>query len=142
MAEYMLAEEKDLVALADELSYTDGAQVACGFGTVYEGLERLGISGNDCVLVTGLGPAWVTFLFLAGLFAAVGAGVATNFDTYIVTHFWEIPPDKWRWVIASLFVSALIPIVSAPYLTAKLDKKRVPWRSMPSRSASLPCLSL
>lgn len=63
-------------------------------------------------------------LFLAGLFAAVGAGVATNFDTYIVTHFWEIPPDKWRWVICSLFLSALIPIVAAPYLTAKLDKKR------------------
>lgn len=63
-------------------------------------------------------------LFLAGLFAAIGAGVATNFDAYIVTHFWEIPPDKWRWVICSLFVSALIPIVAAPYLTARLDKKR------------------
>ncbi len=63
-------------------------------------------------------------LFLAGLFAATGAGVATNFDTYIVTHFWEIPPDKWRWVIGSLFISALIPIVMAPYLTARLDKKK------------------
>ncbi len=63
-------------------------------------------------------------LFLAGLFAATGAGVATNFDAYIVTHFWEIPPDKWRWVICSLFFSALIPIVTAPYLTSKLDKKK------------------
>ena len=51
-----LAEEKDLVALPDELSYTDGAQVACGFGTVYEGLEKIGISGDDAVLVVGLGP--------------------------------------------------------------------------------------
>ncbi len=56
MAEYMLAEEKDLVYLPDELSYSDGAQVACGFGTVYEGLEKIGISGNDDVLITGLGP--------------------------------------------------------------------------------------
>ena len=56
MAGYLLAEEKDLVALPDELSYTDGAQVACGFGTVYEGLMKLGISGNDAVLITGLGP--------------------------------------------------------------------------------------
>jgi len=56
MAEYLLAEEKDLVALPDELSYSDGAQVACGFGTVYEGLEKIGISGNDAVLITGLGP--------------------------------------------------------------------------------------
>jgi threonine dehydrogenase-like Zn-dependent dehydrogenase len=56
MAEYMIAEEKDLVALPDELSYADGAQVACGFGTVYEGLEKIGIDGNHAVLITGLGP--------------------------------------------------------------------------------------
>jgi threonine dehydrogenase-like Zn-dependent dehydrogenase len=56
MAEYLLAEEKDLIHLPGELSYADGAQVACGFGTVYEGLQKLGISGNDCVLITGLGP--------------------------------------------------------------------------------------
>jgi threonine dehydrogenase-like Zn-dependent dehydrogenase len=30
--------------------------VACGFGTVYEGLQKIGISGNDAVLITGLGP--------------------------------------------------------------------------------------
>ena len=56
MADYLLAEEKDLVALPDELTYSDGAQVACGFGTVYEGLEKVGVSGNDAVLITGLGP--------------------------------------------------------------------------------------
>jgi threonine dehydrogenase-like Zn-dependent dehydrogenase len=56
MADYLLAEEKDLVSLPPELSYADGAQVACGFGTVYEGLMKIGISGDDAVLVTGLGP--------------------------------------------------------------------------------------
>jgi threonine dehydrogenase-like Zn-dependent dehydrogenase len=56
MAPYIVAEEKDLVHLPDGLSYSDGAQVACGFGTVYEGLEKIGISGNDAVLITGLGP--------------------------------------------------------------------------------------
>lgn len=56
MADYLLAEEKDLVLLPDELSFADGAQVACGFGTVYEGLEKVGVSGNDAVLITGLGP--------------------------------------------------------------------------------------
>jgi threonine dehydrogenase-like Zn-dependent dehydrogenase len=56
MADFLLAEEKDLIALPDELSYADGAQVACGFGTVYEGLMKVGISGNDAVLITGLGP--------------------------------------------------------------------------------------
>ncbi|HTS29818.1 MAG TPA: zinc-binding dehydrogenase [Bryobacteraceae bacterium] len=56
MAPFLLAEEKDLVHLPDELSYADGAQVACGFGTVYEGLEKVGICGNHSVLITGLGP--------------------------------------------------------------------------------------
>ena len=56
MAEYMVAEEKDLILLPDELTYADGAQVACGFGTVYEALEKIGISGNHAVLITGLGP--------------------------------------------------------------------------------------
>ena len=56
MAEFMIAEEKDLIALPDTLTYADGAQVACGFGTVYEGLEKIGINGNHDVLITGLGP--------------------------------------------------------------------------------------
>lgn len=56
MAEFMIAEEKDLILLPDSLTYLDGAQVACGFGTVYEGLEKIGVSGGDAVLITGLGP--------------------------------------------------------------------------------------
>jgi len=65
MAEYLLAEEKDLVFLPDELTCSDGAQVACGFGTVYEGLEKIGVCGNDAVLVTGLGPVGLATAMLA-----------------------------------------------------------------------------
>ncbi len=65
MAAYMLAEEKDLVALPAALSYADGAQIACGFGTVYEGLDRIGVSGNDAVLVTGLGPVGLAACMVA-----------------------------------------------------------------------------
>ncbi len=65
MAEYLLAEEKDLVLLPDSLSYSDGAQVACGFGTVYEGLEKIGICGNDTVLIAGLGPVGLATAMLA-----------------------------------------------------------------------------
>src|SRR5437016_8442167 len=56
MADFLLAEEKDLIHLPAELTYADGAQVACGFGTVYEGLQKIGIDGNHAVLITGLGP--------------------------------------------------------------------------------------
>jgi len=77
MAEYIIAEEKDLVMLPDSLTYTDGAQVACGFGTVYEGLEKIGISGNDRVLVTGLGPVGLATLMLA---KAMGASMTIGID--------------------------------------------------------------
>jgi GPH family glycoside/pentoside/hexuronide:cation symporter len=63
-------------------------------------------------------------LFFAGLFAAIGAGVATNFDAYIVTQFWEFSPELWRWVICSLFIAAVLPLWFTPRLTARWDKKR------------------
>lgn len=78
MAPYIVAEEKDCVLLPDELTYTDGAQIACGFGTVYEGLDRIGISGNDAVLVVGLGPVGLAALMLA---KALGANHLVGVDT-------------------------------------------------------------
>jgi threonine dehydrogenase-like Zn-dependent dehydrogenase len=64
MAEYILCDEKDLVELPDQLTYTDGAQVACGFGTVYEAIQKIGVNGNDAVLVVGLGPVGLAALML------------------------------------------------------------------------------
>ena len=61
----MLAEENTCVALPDALSYVDGALVACGFGTVYEALNRVQVSGQDRVLITGMGPVGMA----AGLLA-------------------------------------------------------------------------
>jgi threonine dehydrogenase-like Zn-dependent dehydrogenase len=71
MADYLLAEEKDLIALPDELSFADGAQVACGFGTVYEGLQKIGISGDHDVLITGLGPVGLAAAALCRKMGAV-----------------------------------------------------------------------
>ncbi len=71
-AEYLLAEERTLVALPEPLSYEDGAIVACGLGTAYAAIERLGVSGRDRVLITGLGPVG---LGAALLCKAMGAQV-------------------------------------------------------------------
>ena len=65
MAPYMLVDERDLIPLPDSLTYLDGAQVSCGFGTVYEGLMRIGVSGTDAVFVAGLGPVGLAALMLA-----------------------------------------------------------------------------
>ncbi|MEZ4558155.1 MAG: hypothetical protein R2854_17250 [Caldilineaceae bacterium] len=43
----------------------DGALVACGFGTVYEALNCMRASGEDRVLIVGMGPVGMA----AGLLA-------------------------------------------------------------------------
>ena len=76
-AEYLLAEEQSCVPLPDELSFVDGAAVACGFGTAYEGIVRGEVDGRDAVLVTGLGPVGLA----AGLLAkAMGAKHVIGFN--------------------------------------------------------------
>jgi threonine dehydrogenase-like Zn-dependent dehydrogenase len=77
-ADYLLAEETTCLALPDELSYLDGACAACGLGTAFEALTRLGVSGRDAVVVTGLGPVGLG----AGLLArALGATTVIGVDT-------------------------------------------------------------
>ncbi|HYN17086.1 MAG TPA: zinc-binding dehydrogenase [Actinomycetes bacterium] len=76
-ADHLLAEESTCIRLPDELSYLDGACVACGFGTAYEALARLGVSGADGLLVTGLGPVGLA----AGLLGkALGASPVLGTD--------------------------------------------------------------
>jgi threonine dehydrogenase-like Zn-dependent dehydrogenase len=108
MAPYILADEKDCVPLPDSLSYVDGAQVACGFGTVYEGLEKIGVSGNDAILVVGLGPVGLATLMVA---KAMGAEKLVGVDTVpercqlardkgLVDHAFVSGPDTLRDVLA------------------------------------------
>ncbi|GAB2674577.1 zinc-dependent alcohol dehydrogenase family protein [Thalassiella azotivora] len=76
-AELLLADERDLLALPEPLSYLDGACVACGGGTAYEALRRAGVDGRDEVLVTGLGPVGL----MTGLLArALGASRVVGTD--------------------------------------------------------------
>lgn len=64
-ADLMLAEERTLLPLPDGLSEVDGALVACGFGTAWQGVLRADVSGRDRVLVTGLGPVGLATLMLS-----------------------------------------------------------------------------
>ena len=76
-AEYLLAEETTCILLPEPLTYVDGALVSCGFGTAYEGLLRLGISGRDTLLITGLGPVGLAAAMLG---RALGAGPIIGTD--------------------------------------------------------------
>ena len=76
-AEYLLADEVTCIPLPEPLSYVDGALVSCGFGTAYEGLLRLSLSGRDRLLVTGLGPVGLAAAMLG---RALGAGPIIGTD--------------------------------------------------------------
>ena len=65
LAEYMVADVSTCIHLPDFLTYEDGAMIACGFGTAYQGLLRANVSGRDRVLVMGLGPVGQAALILA-----------------------------------------------------------------------------
>ncbi len=76
-AQYLLAEERSCLPLPEELSFVDGACVACGFGTAYEALLRGRVSGNDRMFVAGLGPVG---LALGMLGRALGASTIVGTD--------------------------------------------------------------
>jgi threonine dehydrogenase-like Zn-dependent dehydrogenase len=71
-AEYLLAPATSLVALPDELTFAEGAAIACGTGTAYSALKRLGVSGRDTLVVFGQGPVGLAATQLA---TAMGARV-------------------------------------------------------------------
>eukprot|EP00045_Choanoeca_perplexa_P017761 m.265459 g.265459 ORF g.265459 m.265459 type:complete len:339 (-) comp17625_c0_seq45:2934-3950(-) len=64
-AEYMLAEEQSCIKLPPFLTYSDGALIACGFGTAWEALSRVNPSGRDTLLITGVGPVGMAVGVLA-----------------------------------------------------------------------------
>jgi threonine dehydrogenase-like Zn-dependent dehydrogenase len=70
-ADLILAEERDCIVLPDFVTFLDGACVACGFGTAYEGLLRAQASGRDTLAVIGLGPVGLAAGLLGGKLGAV-----------------------------------------------------------------------
>ena len=53
---YLKVPANTLVPLPDELSFSAGAAIACGSGTAYSALRRIGVSGNDTLAIFGQGP--------------------------------------------------------------------------------------
>src|SRR5260370_5919626 len=61
-----------LVELPEELSFAEGAAIACGTGTAYAALKRLDILGRDTLAIFGQGPVGLSATQLA---TAMGARV-------------------------------------------------------------------
>ncbi|MEQ3549021.1 zinc-binding dehydrogenase [Pseudonocardia nematodicida] len=84
-AGHVLVDEASCVPLPDSLSYVDGALIACGFGTAYEGLRRIGVNGDGDLLVVGLGPVGLA----AGMIGrGMGARRIVGVETSPVRREW------------------------------------------------------
>jgi threonine dehydrogenase-like Zn-dependent dehydrogenase len=71
-ADYLKVPVRTLVPLPEELSFAEGAAVACGTGTAYSALKRMKLCGGDTLAVFGQGPVGLSATLLG---AAMGARV-------------------------------------------------------------------
>jgi len=64
-APFMKVPARTLVTLPDALSFAAGAALACGTGTAYDALKRIGLSGRDTIAIFGQGPVGLAATQLA-----------------------------------------------------------------------------
>ena len=62
-------------ALPEHLSFLDGAILSCQGGTAYAPLTRLGVSGRDVLVVSGLGPVGLLSVIFAKPMGATIVGI-------------------------------------------------------------------
>jgi threonine dehydrogenase-like Zn-dependent dehydrogenase len=71
-AQYLKVPVRTIVELPEELSFAEGAAVACGTGTAYGALRRMRLAGGDTLAVFGQGPVGLSATLLG---TAMGARV-------------------------------------------------------------------
>src|SRR5215831_11048957 len=77
-ADYLKVPARTLVPLPDELSFAEGAAVACGTGTAYSALRRMKLAGGDTLAVFGQGPVGVSATLLGNAMGARVIAVETT----------------------------------------------------------------
>ena len=77
-AEYVRVPARTLVPLPDELSFAEGAAVACGTGTAYGALRRMHLAGGSTLAVFGQGPVGISATLLGAKMGARVIAIETN----------------------------------------------------------------
>jgi Na+/melibiose symporter-like transporter len=62
-------------------------------------------------------------LFASGIFAAMAAGLSAGLNIYFVTYFWELTSIQIFFLVMTGFLSAVLALVFAPRLSARIGKK-------------------
>lgn len=77
-ADYLKVPARTLVPLPDELSFAEGAAVACGTGTAFGALRRMRLAGGQTLAVFGQGPVGISATLLGAKMGARVIAVETN----------------------------------------------------------------
>ena len=77
-AEYLKVPARTLVPLPEELSFAEGAAVACGTGTAFGALRRMHLAGGQTLAVFGQGPVGLSATLLGVKMGARVIAVETN----------------------------------------------------------------
>lgn len=77
-AEYLKVPARTLVPLPDELSFAEGAAVACGTGTAFGALRRMHLAGGATLAVFGQGPVGISATLLGAKMGARVIAVETS----------------------------------------------------------------
>jgi threonine dehydrogenase-like Zn-dependent dehydrogenase len=79
-ADYFKAPARTLVPLPDELTFAEGAAVACGTGTAFGALRRMQLAGGQTLAVFGQGPVGLSATMLGAKMGARVFAIETNAD--------------------------------------------------------------
>jgi len=71
-ADYLKVPARTIVEMPQELSFAEGAAVACGTGTAFSALKRMQMNGGDTLVVFGQGPVGLSATVIG---VAMGARV-------------------------------------------------------------------
>lgn len=74
-ADKIVVDERNALKLPDELSFIDGAAIACIAGTTYSALSKISPSGRDLLAVFGLGPVGLCGIMFSKAMGAEVIGV-------------------------------------------------------------------
>jgi threonine dehydrogenase-like Zn-dependent dehydrogenase len=77
-AEYLKVPARTLVPLPDELSFAEGAAVACGTGTAFGALRRMHLAGGTTLAVFGQGPVGLSATLLGAKMGARVIAIESN----------------------------------------------------------------
>lgn len=78
MAQYLLKRDWLLVPIPDGMTYDHASMACCGLGPTFGALENMGLSADDTVLITGLGPVGLGGVINARYRGARVIGVDSN----------------------------------------------------------------